>query len=431
MLENPEAEARILGTLINHPEWADKCLDALPVSNMADKGNKALYGLVIDLIEAGNTVGPVGVAEAIRRQPQALQGPLNSSFEQCVAEEGSEALLEEDIGRIKEAYIRRELVGLGERINASASKPEQDLDALISTAEAALLDMKGAITCRKEVSNLVDNIPNILERIKHYQKNKGTLKGRSTPFSVLNNMTNGLQPGNLFILAGRPSMGKTAFALNIGAHLALEGENILISSMEMTAEEVEDRIVFGEAKVESGKVMKGELQEREMGRINALTERLKEGGQIIIDDTGGATAHAIRARAKKIIREYGELGLIIVDYIQLMGGNIRESREQEIAQHSRELKAIAKELSVPMLVISQLNRKVEDRANKRPMMSDLRESGAIEQDADIITFVYRDEYYNPECKDAGKAEIILSKHRNGPTGSFKVSFIKEYARFED
>jgi len=258
--------------------------------------------------------------------------------------------------------------------------------------------------------------------------------GVRTGFYDLDRMTAGLQKGDLVILAARPSMGKTAFALNIAETVAVhEGLPVLVFSMEMGASQLALRMVGSLGRIDQQHLRTGALRDDEWGRLSEAVDKLSK-AQLYIDETPALNPAELRARARRMARQFGKLGLIVVDYIQLMSATSSsgtENRATELSEISRGLKALAKELQCPVMALSQLNRSVESRTDKRPMMSDLRESGAIEQDADVITFIYRDDYYNKESKEPGVAEIIIGKQRNGPVGTLKLTFLKPLTRFDN
>jgi replicative DNA helicase len=262
--------------------------------------------------------------------------------------------------------------------------------------------------------------------------NPNDITGVPTGFYDLDRMTSGLQAGDLVVLAARPSMGKTAFAVNIAEHVALnEGLPVAVFSMEMGASQLAVRVVGSIGRIDQGHLRTGKLTDEEWPRLADAIERLRT-VSLHIDETPGLTPSELRANARRLARQCGKLGLIVVDYLQLMSGSTTggDNRATELGEISRGLKMLAKELQCPVIALSQLNRSVEQRTDKRPMMSDLRESGAIEQDADIIMFIYRDDYYNKESKDPGVAEIIIGKQRNGPTGTVRLTFLKPLTRFE-
>ena len=271
-----------------------------------------------------------------------------------------------------------------------------------------------------------------IKMVEKLYERKELVTGVPTGFKDLDKLTAGFQPSELIVVAGRPSMGKTAFSLNIAAHAAFGGTGVAIFSLEMAKEQLVLRMLCSEARIDHSKVRSGYLADREFPALVMAAGRLAE-TPIYIDDTPAISVLELRAKARRLVRDRErKVGLIMVDYLQLMRGmGTAPNREQEISEISRSLKALAKELTVPVIAISQLNRRVEDRGDKRPMMADLRESGAIEQDADVIAFIFRDEVYNPKSADEGIAEIIVAKQRNGPIGTVRLAFMKEYTRFED
>ena len=277
-----------------------------------------------------------------------------------------------------------------------------------------------------------DMIKDTLKTVEKLFERKEMVTGVPSGFKDLDKLTAGLQPSDLIVVAGRPSMGKTAFSLNIGTNAAFAGIGVAIFSLEMAKEQLVLRMLCSEARVNNAKVRSGYLADRDFPKLANAAGRLHE-APIYIDDTPAISVLELRAKARRLVRDRGKkVGLIVIDYLQLMRGmGTAANREQEISEISRSLKALAKELNVPVIAISQLNRRVEDRGDKRPMMADLRESGAIEQDADVIAFIYRDEVYNPNSADKGVAEVIVAKQRNGPTDTVRLAFLNEFTRFED
>jgi replicative DNA helicase len=278
-------------------------------------------------------------------------------------------------------------------------------------------------------------LPQVAQRIDDlFTAGASDVTGVPTGFSDLDAMTSGLQPGDLVIVAGRPSMGKTSLALNMAENVALDtGLPVAVFSMEMASTQLTMRLLGSVGRLDQHKMRTGRLEDDDWERLTHALGRLNE-APIHIDEGAALNSFDIRARARRLSRECGKLGLIVIDYLQLMsppGGRQSENRATEISEMSRSLKALAKELDVPVVALSQLNRSVEQRPDKRPVMSDLRESGAIEQDADLILFIYRDEVYNPDTPDKGVAEIIIAKQRNGPIGRIRLTFLGEYTRFEN
>ncbi|MDX1668406.1 MAG: replicative DNA helicase, partial [Limnobacter sp.] len=274
----------------------------------------------------------------------------------------------------------------------------------------------------------------VVERIDelYHRDNTSDITGIATGFIDLDNKTSGLQPGDLIIVAGRPSMGKTAFSLNIGEHVAVEeGHAVAVFSMEMGATQLAMRLLGSVGRLDQHRLRNGSLNDEDWPRLTYAVEKMQN-AQLFIDETPALSAMEVRARCRRLARQCGQLGLVVIDYLQLMGSSSPgENRATEISEISRSLKGLAKELNCPVIALSQLNRSLEQRPNKRPVMSDLRESGAIEQDADVILFIYRDEVYNPDSPDKGTAEIIIGKQRNGPIGTVRVTFLGQYTKFDN
>ncbi|HPZ58694.1 MAG TPA: replicative DNA helicase, partial [Ottowia sp.] len=307
------------------------------------------------------------------------------------------------------------------------------VDKILDEAEGKIFKIGEEGSRMKQGFQAMDSlVVQLLDRVQEMADNPNDVTGVPTGFIDLDRMTAGLQAGDLVVLAARPSMGKTAFAINIAEHVALnEGLPVAVFSMEMGAAQLAVRIVGSIGRIDQGHLRTGKLTDEEWPRLTEAIERLRN-ISLHIDETPGLTPSELRANARRLARQCGKLGLIVVDYLQLMSGSSSgdENRATELGEISRGLKALAKELHCPVIALSQLNRSVETRTDKRPMMSDLRESGAIEQDADIIMFIYRDDYYNKESREPGVAEIIIGKQRNGPTGTVKLAFIKPLTRFE-
>ena len=335
---------------------------------------------------------------------------------------------------VREHSVKRELIRVGTEIADSGFLPEGRMGVeLLDEAERKVFEIaeqrskgeKGFQPISKLLSKAVDRIEELFEQ-------DDPITGVSTGFVDLDRQTSGMQPGDLIIVAGRPSMGKTAFAMNIAENVAIKVQRpVAIFSMEMPGESLAMRMMSSLGHIDQNKVRSGRLEDDEWPRLTSAINLLSS-ATMHIDDTAALTPTELRARARRLKREQKDLGLIVIDYLQLMQApGAAENRTNEISLISRSLKALAKELEVPVVALSQLNRGLEQRTNKRPIMSDLRESGAIEQDADLVAFIYRDEYYNPESMDKGVAEIIIGKQRNGPTGILRMAFKGQYTRFDD
>jgi len=337
---------------------------------------------------------------------------------------------------VHERAILRKLVAVGDEIAASALAPSgKEAKVLLDEAEARVFEIAeagvrhgtGFQSIQPLLKQVVDRVQELYDR-----DNPSEVIGIPTGFVDLDEKTSGLQPSDLLIIAGRPSMGKTSFALNIAEHVAVEKRlPVAIFSMEMPGNQLATRFISSVGRIDMQKIRNGRLNDDDWRRLTMAMGKLYE-APIYIDETPALNPIDLRARARRLARQCGRLGLIVIDYLQLMNGTREtDNRATELSEISRSVKALAKELHVPILALSQLNRSLEQRPNKRPVMSDLRESGAIEQDADIIMFIYRDEVYNPDSQDKGTAEIIIGKHRNGPTGMVRMTFLGEYTRFEN
>jgi replicative DNA helicase len=334
---------------------------------------------------------------------------------------------------VREKSVLRQLIDAGTDIAGDAFQPEgRSSQELLEVAEQKVSHIAEAgARGRKGFVQMRTAVKEAFQILHQRYENRGSVTGLPTGFIDLDEMTAGLQPSDLIIVAARPSMGKTAFAVNMAETVAMRAKKaVAIFSMEMSASQLAFRLISSLGRINQQHLRTGDLAEEEWPRVtNAIT--LLSEAKIFIDDTPALSPGELRARARRLKREH-DLGLIVIDYLQLMQvPGTKENRATEISEISRSLKALAKELNIPVIALSQLNRSLEQRTDKRPMMADLRESGAIEQDADVIIFIYRDEYYNPESGEKGVAEIIIGKQRNGPTGMVKLAFLGQYTKFEN
>ncbi len=335
---------------------------------------------------------------------------------------------------VREKSILRQLISVGTEIADSAFNTEgRDSKQLLDEAEKKVFQIAEQGTRNTRSFRPLKTLMKLsLDHIEELSKLNSSITGVSTGYTDLDEMTSGLQKGDLVIVAGRPSMGKTTFSMNIAEYAAAHKKlPVAVFSMEMPAEQLTLRLLSSMGRVDQHRVRTGQLTEDDWPRI-ATAVKIFADVPMFIDDSPSLSPNEVRARARRLVREEGPLGLIVIDYLQLMQGNSKsENRTNEVSEISRSLKGLAKELSVPIIVLSQLNRSLEQRPSKRPVMSDLRESGAIEQDADVIMFIYRDEVYNPESAEKGSAEIIIAKQRNGPIGTCRLTFLGQYTRFEN
>ena len=338
---------------------------------------------------------------------------------------------------VRECFILRELIKAGGEIVGLANvEGGKDINLLLDEAEQKIFKIKDLNTTNRQFADIKELLSQVIERIvtMAQREDKNAVSGIATHYYDLDEYTSGLQRGELIIIAGRPGMGKTAFALNIAENIALQNKlAVVVFSLEMTGEQLVQRLLSSSARVDQGKIKRGDLTHHEMDQLYTAVSKLRS-SPIHIAESPGINVIDLRARVRRLKEQLGDLGLVVIDYVQIMS-SIRDSRNsnraQELADISRSLKALALELSVPIVLLSQLNRDVENRQDKRPNIADLRESGALEQDADIILLLYRDDYYNPESRDKGFAEVHVAKNRSGSTGTVKLSFSGKYTRFEN
>jgi len=430
-----EAESSVLGgLLLDNGAW-DRVGDLLTEGDFYRYEHRLVYSAVGVLINGSKPADVITVFEHLQNQGKAEEiGGLAylNSLAQYVPSAGNIRRYAEIV---RERSVLRKLVSASDEISTSAFNPKgRPVATILDEAEQKIFNIgeEGART--KQGFQAMDTlVVDLLDRVQEMADNPNDVTGVPTGFYDLDRMTAGFQAGDLIVLAARPSMGKTALAINIAEHVALnEGLPVAVFSMEMGAAQLAVRIVGSIGRIDQSHLRTGKLTDEEWPRLTEAIEKLRT-ISLHIDETAGLTSSELRANARRLSRQCGKLGLIVVDYLQLMSGSggDNENRATELGEISRGLKMLAKELQCPVIALSQLNRSVEQRPDKRPMMSDLRESGAIEQDADIIMFIYRDEYYTKDaCKEPGVAEVIIAKQRNGPTGVVKLAFMKQITKFE-
>ncbi|KJS70843.1 MAG: DNA helicase [Comamonadaceae bacterium BICA1-1] len=430
-----EAESSVLGgLLLDNGAW-DRVADLISESHCYRREHQLIYAAIATLVNAGKPADVITVFEHLSSQGRADEvGGLAylNSLAQYVPSAGNIRRYAEIV---RERAILRKLIGASDEIAGSAFNPKgRPVATILDEAEQKIFHIGEEGSRLKQGFQSLDTlVVNLMDRVQEMADNPNDITGVPTGFVDLDRMTSGLQAGDLVVLAARPSMGKTALAINIAEHVALnEGLPVAVFSMEMGAAQLAVRIVGSIGRIHQGRLRTGKLTDEEWPRLTEAIEKLRH-VSLHIDESAGLTPSELRANARRLARQCGKLGLIVVDYLQLMSGSSSgdENRATELGEISRGLKMLAKELQCPVIALSQLNRSVETRTDKRPMMSDLRESGAIEQDADIIMFIYRDEYYTKDaCKEPGVAEIIIGKQRNGPTGTVKLTFLNVLTRFE-
>jgi len=433
-----EAEQSVLGGLLLEASALDKIADLITDEDFYRQEHRLIYRQVVRLSEQAKPVDVITVAEALE-----IAGELDKvgglPYLGGLAQNVPSAANIRRYGEIvRERSIMRKLAEVGGDIASSAYNPSgRDAAQLLDEAESKVFEIAEAGSRGKQgFISMPPLLSQVVERIEtlYGRDNPSDVTGTATGFTDLDRMTSGLQAGDLVIVAGRPSMGKTAFSINIAENVAMDSKlPVAIFSMEMGASQLAMRMLGSVGKLNQHDLRTGRLQDDDWGRLTHALGKLND-APIHIDESAALSALELRARSRRLHRQNNGLGLIVVDYLQLMSSNAgkaSENRATEISEISRSLKALAKELHVPVIALSQLNRSLEQRPNKRPVMSDLRESGAIEQDADLILFIYRDEVYNSDSPDKGKAEIIIGKQRNGPIGKVELAFRGEYTRFDN
>jgi replicative DNA helicase len=431
-----EGESSVLGgLLLDNSAW-DRVGDLLVDSDFYRYEHRLIFGAVGALINATKPADVITVFEQLQSQGKADEiGGLTylNSLAQYVP---SASNIRRYAEIVRERSILRKLVSASDEIATAAFNPQgKGVDKILDEAEQKIFNIGEEGSRMKQGFQAMDTlVVQLLDRVQEMADNPNDITGVPTGFYDLDRMTSGLQAGDLIILAARPSMGKTSLAINIAEHVALnEGLPVAVFSMEMGASQLAVRIVGSIGRIDQTHLRTGRLTDDEWPRLTEAIEKLRN-VSLNIDETPGLTTSELRANARRLARQCGKLGLIVVDYLQLMSvssGMSDENRATAVGEISRGLKMLAKELQCPVIALSQLSRGVESRTDKRPMMSDLRESGAIEQDADVIMFIYRDDYYNKDSKEPGVSEVIISKQRNGPTGTVKLAFVKPLTKFEN
>ena len=430
-----EAESSVLGgLLLDNLAW-DGVSDLLHDGDFYRYEHRLVFAAMASLINASRPADVITVFEHLQSLGKAEEigglGYLNSLAQYVPSASNIRRYAE----IVRERSVLRKLVTASDEISTSAFNPKgRPVANILDEAEQKIFNIgeEGART-KQGFQSMDTLVVDLLDRVQEMADNPNDVTGVPTGFYDLDRMTAGFQAGDMIVLAARPSMGKTALAINIAEHVALnEGLPVAVFSMEMGAAQLAVRIVGSIGRIDQGHLRTGKLTDEEWPRLTEAIEKLRT-ISLHIDESAGLTSSELRANARRLSRQCGKLGLIVVDYLQLMSGSggDGENRATELGEISRGLKMLARELQCPVIALSQLNRSVEQRPDKRPMMSDLRESGAIEQDADIIMFIYRDEYYTKEaCKEPGVAEVIIAKQRNGPTGVVKLAFLNNITKFE-
>ncbi|WP_394789703.1 replicative DNA helicase [Rhodoferax sp.] len=432
-----EAESSVLGGLLLDNNAWDRVGDLLKDDDFYRYEHRLIFAAVRELVNASKPADVITVFERLQSIGKSEEvgglAYLNSLAQYVPSASNIRRYAE----IVRERGILRKLVTASDEIATNAFNTQgRPVDKILDEAEQKIFNIGEEGARNKQGFQAMETlVVDLLDRVQEMADNQNDVTGVPTGFYDLDRMTSGLQAGDMIVLAARPSMGKTAFAINIAEHVALkEGLPVAVFSMEMGASQLAIRIVGSIGRIDQGHLRTGNLTDDEWPRLAEAVEKLRT-VSLHIDESPGLTPSELRANARRLARQCGKLGLIVVDYLQLMSGSSSggggDNRATELGEISRGLKMLARELQCPVIALSQLNRSVEQRPDKRPMMSDLRESGAIEQDADIIMFIYRDEYYTKDaCKEPGVAEIIIAKQRNGPTGTVKLAFLRNITKFE-
>ena len=427
-----DAEEAVLGALILNSDLVYTVSERLNADAFFSQANAKLYTLLCDLVKERSACDLVSVVEQVLSSPNPQEYGSLEHIQQLPERVPTTANVEQHADTIRAHHVRRQLVALAGALSEQAHG-NPDLELLIDEAEQSIFRISQGQSTKDWVS-LPEIITGEVQRIQEISERSEELTGVSTGYTDLNAMLAGFQPTDLVILAARPSMGKTALALNFALHAAHAGVGVGVFSLEMGRGQLVNRLLCTEGRLDATHVRKGTLtRDDEWPRLREAADSLYH-LPIYIDDEAALTLSQVRSKARRIKAEHPNVGLFVLDYLQLMqgSGGPSESREQAISNISRGLKSLAKDLNVPFLALAQLNRGVESRTDKRPMLSDLRESGAIEQDADVIMFIYRDDYYRKEQSDEpGVAEVLIAKQRNGPTGTVKLSFKGKFLRFDN
>ncbi len=428
-----EAEQSVLGGLLLSADGWDSVAEAVAAEDFYRPDHRLIFRQISRLAEAGDPVDVITVADKLQASGELEQAGGLPYLTELAQSTPSASNIRAYAQVVSERANLRRLIAVAQDIAESGFNPEgRSSDELLDEAERRIMQIAEQGPKAGGPQTLKPLLQTALGRIEELFQSGGEITGLSTGYLDLDGMTSGLQPSDLVIVAGRPSMGKTSFAMNLVEHATLnQGKPVLVFSMEMPADQLVIRMLSSIGRINQTRIRNGKLEQEDWPKLSTAVGKLKD-ANLLIDDTPALTPTELRSRARRVAREHGEIGMIMVDYLQLMQvAGSSEGRTAEISEISRNLKAIAKEFKCPMVALSQLNRSLEQRPNKRPVNSDLRESGAIEQDADVIMFIYRDEVYNEETQDKGVAEIIIGKQRNGPIGTCRLAFIGQFTRFEN
>src|SRR5579875_881737 len=425
-----EAEQAVLGAMLISPDAVAEALEILEPDDFYRAAHQSIFRAMRDVYDAGNPVDVVTVAAALRTRDDALDAVGGAEYLADLAAAMPTALHVVQYAEIvREKALLRRIIAAATHIAEAGYAQEVPAADVLADAERAILEL-GQFQRTRDFTHISDVLQTTFERIEQLYESDGNITGVPTGYSELDRMTSGFQKSDLIIVAARPSVGKTAFALNIAQNVAVRaGVPAAIFSLEMSKDQLVQRMLCAEAYIDGHKLRNGTLDDDDWPKLSMGVSTLGN-APIYIDDTPGITVPEMRSKLRRLKIEHG-LGFVVIDYLQLIHGrrNSGENRQQEISEISRSLKQLARELEVPIVALAQLSRSVEQRQDKRPMLSDIRESGSIEQDADIVAFLYRDDYYDPETERQNIVEVIIAKQRNGPTGKVELVFLKNYNKF--
>jgi replicative DNA helicase len=427
--QNMEAEQAVLGAIFLEPSALTLASEILIPEDFYRAAHQKIFNVMLKLNDSGKAVDLITVTEDLASSKLIEDTGGVSYLSELAASVPTAANIEYYARIVEEKSLLRRLIRTANGIAQDGYMREDEVEALLSEAEKNIME----VAQRKNAGafhNIKDVLVRTYDNIEEMHNRKGDITGLETGFTELDRITAGFQRNDLIIVGARPSVGKTAFALNVAQNVAKKtGENVAIFSLEMGAEQLVMRVLCAEGNIDAQRLRTGSLTDEDWGKLTMAMGSLSNTG-IFIDDTPGVRIADIRSKCRRLKQEHG-LGMIMIDYLQLIMGSGRsgENRQQEVSEISRSLKQLARELQVPVIALSQLSRGVEQRQDKRPMMSDIRESGSIEQDADIVAFLYRDDYYDKESENKNIIEIIIAKQRNGPTGTVQLAFVKEYNKF--
>ena len=428
MPHNLEAERSVIGAILMDNELIATATEILTGEDFYAKQNGILFDAMRELYSERKPIDPITLSDKLKEKsaPEEMTSP--EFIREILDAVPTSANLKNYATIVYEKSTLRRLIRITEDISKDCYLGQDKLEDILETTEKNVFDLIQSRN-KREYEPISDIVINVLKKIEEASKTKGHVTGLSTGFADLDYKTAGLQPSDFILIAARPSMGKTAFSLSILDHVVIKKQlSAAIFSLEMSKEQLVNRLFAMEARIDAQNIRSGNLSDEEWESLIMSSEMIG-GSKLIIDDTPGISVTEMRSKCRRYKMDQ-DIQLIIIDYIQLMSsGGRSDSRQQEISNISRALKGLARELNIPVIALSQLNRAVESRTDHRPMLSDIRESGAIEQDADVIMFLYRDDYYNPETEDKNIAEVIIAKQRNGPTGTVKLAWQAQYTRF--